>query len=461
MDDFTERENFVYQYEKIDDFTHSFYIDIDASQKGDKIRLYKTYKFQKDSYMFDVEIKLVNLENKEVKLWADNSEYRSFYIYWGEGFGPFQPEVKKQPAYDNWRLSYLGGDGKGNFVDKIGEKKEAKDTIETAENIKWIGLDNRYFFVSLIPDTGDKIFDAGVVIDPYQRQRANRQLFGLAYKNVILEANAERTISLSTYVGPKQRNTLNKYNTTASGATRDFNEINERAWDPIVWIAIGFDWLIFRINDIFKNFGLSIVIFSIIFKIIFFPLTMKSLSSGKRMQKVQPKVQEIKKKYKDPQQQQKAIMELYKKEKVNPLGGCLPLLIQLPFFFALWQVLPYIAELTTTKFLWIKDLSSPDTIFDLGFIEFNLLPLIMVGLMIVSMQLTPMTPNPQTGKSQGKLLKWIMPLILLFVFYRMPSGMVLYFAVSNLLQIGQQQFVNRWKSDKDDKNGAVPNLQKR
>jgi YidC/Oxa1 family membrane protein insertase len=168
-----------------------------------------------------------------------------------------------------------------------------------------------------------------------------------------------------------------------------------------------------------------------------------STRSMKKMQALQPLMNKLKEKYPDdPQKQQQEMMKLYKEHKVNPMGGCLPLLVQIPVFFALYTMLRATVELRGASFLWIKDLSMPDTIFDLGGIPVNPLPLVMTATTLWQQKLTP-TAN--VDPTQQKMMM-LMPVMFLFFFYSMSSGLVLYWTVQNLLSILQQ-----WLALRDQK----------
>jgi len=194
------------------------------------------------------------------------------------------------------------------------------------------------------------------------------------------------------------------------------------------------------------NFGIAIIILTLIVKLLFFPLTHKSYISMAKMQKIQPEVQKIQKKFKEkPEEMNKKVMELYSKNKVNPMGGCLPLLLQFPVLWALFRVFNNAIELKGQKFfLWINDLSAPDTLFKMPFSmpflghNFNVLPVLMFVSMIWMQK-----SNPSQGNVQGAnkfMMQVFMPLFMLVIFYSMPSGLVLYFLLSNVISILQQQY---------------------
>jgi YidC/Oxa1 family membrane protein insertase len=191
-------------------------------------------------------------------------------------------------------------------------------------------------------------------------------------------------------------------------------------------------------HGVFHSYGIAIILVSILTKVIFYPLTQKSFKSMQQMQALQPLLTKLKEQYKDnPKKMQQETMALYKKHKVNPLGGCLPLLFQMPIFFALFRMLSGAVELRGADFLWIKDLTMPDTLFVLGNFNINILPLIMGGCMFLQQKMTPTTdPN------QKKMVVF-MPLIFTVIFYNMPSGLVLYWLVNNVLTIGQQYLIKK------------------
>jgi YidC/Oxa1 family membrane protein insertase len=171
------------------------------------------------------------------------------------------------------------------------------------------------------------------------------------------------------------------------------------------------------------------------------PLTKKSTDSMKKMQELAPEVKKLQVKYKDkPDVLQKETMKLYKDNKVNPMGGCLPLLLQMPFFFALYSALINSIDLWNAPFmLWIKDLSMPDTVATISGFDINILPLLMTVSTIIQQKQTMV----DTGNQQQKIMMYMMPVILLFIFWTMPSGLVLYWFLQNLYQIVHQYVVNK------------------
>jgi len=205
------------------------------------------------------------------------------------------------------------------------------------------------------------------------------------------------------------------------------------------WFAAIAKPLLYTLKFFYKytnNYGIAIIIITVIIKLLFFPLTHKSYKSMKDMQKLQPKMTELKEKYKDDRDgMNKAMMELYKTHKVNPLGGCLPMLVQIPVFFALYKALMYSIELRHAPFmLWITDLSAKD--------PYYVTPIIMGATMFIQQKMTPSSMDPIQAKMMLAL-----PIVFTFMFLNFPSGLVIYWLVNNILTIGQQVYINRTLKD--------------
>ena len=230
------------------------------------------------------------------------------------------------------------------------------------------------------------------------------------------------------YAGPKLY-----YHLASIG--EDFNKIIDfgKMLAPISRTII---WGLNKLYSFFHNYGICIIILTIMIKIMLYPLTHSSMKSMKRMKDLQPHMDEIREQYKsDPQKMNREVMALYKKHKVNPLGGCLPMFLQLPIFFALFKTLNNAVELNGASFLWIKDLSAPDAV-PIGPYFVNILPLIMGVTQFISQKQTI------TDKRQAQMMMF-MPILFTFIFYNMPSGLVLYWLISNVLSIIQQSMINK------------------
>ena len=209
-------------------------------------------------------------------------------------------------------------------------------------------------------------------------------------------------------------------------------------------------WTLNLFHAVVHNYGVAIILLTILVRVLFWPLTHKSTESMQRMKEIQPELKALQEKYKEnPQKLQQETMKLYREKKVNPMGGCLPMFVQIPVFIALYTVLRNAIELRYAGFLWISDLSAPENLFA-GAVpivgSLNILPLVMAGSMIWQQKLTPQPAATPEQMQQQKMMTFMMPLMMLFFFYKMPSGLVLYWTTSNLLMILQTSLRNHKKA---------------
>ncbi len=242
--------------------------------------------------------------------------------------------------------------------------------------------------------------------------------------NPIVYFDAPKEVAFNGYIGPKDYKVLESIDTVLVNAI-------EYGW--FTWAAAPLFTLLMWLHGIFGNWGWAIVALTIIIRFILFPLTHKGMMGMQKIKEIAPKVKELQTKYKgDPQRMNAAVMELYKKHNANPLGGCLPLLLQIPVFFAIYRVLLNAVELQGAEWIfWINDLSRMD--------PYIILPLLMGASMYYQQK---MTPNTFTDPMQEKIFKFL-PIIFTFFFITFPSGLVLYWFVNNLFSIGQQVMVNK------------------
>lgn len=257
-----------------------------------------------------------------------------------------------------------------------------------------------------------------------------------ADNNPIVYFEAHKNIKFNGYVGPKEHKTLNAINPELTNAI-------EYGW--FTFAAKPLFKLLSWLHGIFGNWGWSIIALTLIIRAILYPLTYKGMVSMQKMKAIAPKVKEVQAKYKgDPQRTNAAVMELYKKHGANPLGGCLPMILQIPVFFAIYRVLLNAVELQGAPWaLWITDLSRMDT--------YYVLPILMGASMYYQQRLTP---NNFTDPLQEKVFKFL-PIIFTFFFVTFPSGLVLYWFVNNLFSIAQQFVVNQQFKNADDAKAAI------
>ena len=256
-----------------------------------------------------------------------------------------------------------------------------------------------------------------------------------------LPARGQASFNGDIYVGPKEYVRLANSDVFRKDQDRvmDFGNFIFRFCAAILLTLM--TW----IHSWAVNWGISIILTTLALKFAFLPLTVSQSRSSRRMQKIQPEMKGIREKYKDnPQKQQQATMELFKKHKVNPLGGCLPMLLTIPFFFAFFRMLQSAAEIRFASFLWIHDLSGPDTVLAInsqlfGSFNLNILPFVLCAVAFFQMRVTP---QPSVDNAQMKMMKF-MPLMFLFFYYTWPAALSLYSTVNGLFTIGQQLVVNQ------------------
>jgi YidC/Oxa1 family membrane protein insertase len=242
--------------------------------------------------------------------------------------------------------------------------------------------------------------------------------------------------SIKVFAGPKQAGLL-------AAAGPGLEELIDYGW--FAFLAKPLVWLMQASNRVTGNYGIDIILLTILIKILFFPLTQKSMASMRKMQELAPVLNKLKEKYKgDMQRLNQETMQLYKTYKINPLSGCLPMLAQIPVFIALYKGLLVTIELRHAPFfLWINDLSAPEYLWDIhiaGFtLPIRLLPLLMGASMFIQQKMTPsMSMDPMQQK-----MMLLMPVVFTFMFWGFPTGLVVYWLVNNVLSIGQQWMYNR------------------
>ena len=316
-----------------------------------------------------------------------------------------------------------------------------------SNNVSWVSAQNQFFALATMLESNQpasSVVVRMVDLPPPSEEEINessrtvRHPEGLeallTYPPMTLAADQERTLRFDVFAGPKEYHTVN--------SLRD--EFNNR-----IDLVLGFNsWyspiskallvtMIWMHHALYVPYGLIIILITVTIRLVFWPLTRASTRSMKRMQELQPKIKAIQEKYKDdPQKQQAKTWEFYKENKVNPLGGCLPMLLQIPVFFGFFGMLRTAIELRGAPFLWIGDLSQPDTIFLLPILNFpvNPMPLIMACTQFWQASLMPASPG--MDQSQQKMMRY-MPLLMVYFIYNYSSGLALYWTVGNLITILQ------------------------
>jgi len=306
------------------------------------------------------------------------------------------------------------------------------------EPFLWGGMTNRYFAILLAPDHPGQFVYARLPLEKKSNYIAS--LMALYMPDLANDGSA-RVNHFRYYAGPKEAKYMEKF-------APETKELIRYAWGPINSLAKGLLWILEILNKITDSYGWSIVILTLLVRTVFLPLTIRGNASMQKMAKVQPQIKELKEKYKDnPQIFNAKMLDLYKTEGINPLGGCLPILVQIPVFFALYAALEGALQLRQVPFLWSPDLAGPDTIFSFalpfrifGISHFHLNPLAltMTALMVVQQHIVPNSMEP----AQRKMMA-LMPVFMLLFLYELPSGLTLYWTVSNIFSILQMLWQQR------------------
>lgn len=323
---------------------------------------------------------------------------------------------------------------------KLWQPGSVKGTQERTGDIAWTALKSRYFAAAIRPQDPVK----AVIL----RQLPGNNVmtaFGMPKYEITPGGTAEN--SYMFYAGPLDEKTLAAVGYNLQDLV-DYGFFGGLSKALLAVLAFFHSWT--------KNWGIAIIFLTVLVNLILFPLTFKSFSSMQQMKKIQPHMQKLKELHKDnPQKLNKEMMGLYKKYNVNPLGGCLPMLLQMPIFIALYQGLLRFIELKGSHFLWIKDLSQPDAVplpFSLPYLgaSINILPLLMVGVMMLQQKISQgLTGGAMTEDqaSQQKMMMVMMPLLFGFLFYKMPSGLVLYWLTNTILMTAEQSLISRQLSE--------------
>ena len=346
-----------------------------------------------------------------------------------------KPEVLHHCEGDSPLKAYLVGGlsgGCSGSSSAVGLPEKIKTGV--ADEQKWVAVKNRFFVSALASsDAVMSGFDAEIARD---MNSANYRPKSVVVRAKFRDAVVSRTTTF--YVGPKKQSLLWDL------GMRDVMEFGMWRWlcYPLVWVLNLF-------NDWIPNYGVAIILLTILVRLVFWPLTHKSTVGMKKLQEIQPLMKEIQAKFKDnPQRMQQETWALYREHKVNPMSSCLPMLIQIPVFIALFNVLRSAVELRYAPFLWISDLSEPEALFSswFPFGGLNLLPILMAVSTGLQSAFTPSTGD----KNQQRMMMVFMPLMMLVMFYSFPSALSLYWFLSNLFSIVQMWLIRRQTAAKQE-----------
>lgn len=404
------------------------------------LTLSKIYTFHDNDYAFKLDI-LMEGEGIEV------GEMPLYTLHTSTQIGPkFDPKNK--------RYEYR------NFVSYVDDKKSMKalndnKTQHLSKAFSWVGVTGKYFAELVIPEDVSSIQDAVYSTKVEERDLTpNNQVF--ITRKAPDTATSTLKDSYYVYVGPRQEKELVKYNRKDTN-TWDLYDIKLtsalQTSGILSWLEIILKFVMEQVNKLVHNWGVSIIITTLILKFVLFPLTKKSSLATVRMQELQPQIQSIQDKYKDnPAKLNEAMAKFYKEAGYNPASGCLPILIQFPLLLAMYNLFNNYFEFRGSLFIpgWIVDLSQPDSVFVLSFSlpflgnNIRLLPVIYVISQLLFGKITN-NGGATTGQSgtQMKMMMYVMPIMFFFLFYNVSSGLLLYWTASNLFTLVQQLVINR------------------
>jgi YidC/Oxa1 family membrane protein insertase len=382
------------------------------AERGDGLRVERRYVLRDGSYVID----------------------HSVHVRAPSGGGVARPDVvvlgwrsgiaftERAESVDQGHMNGLAMVGEELHEWKPGSfKKNGPKSVDG--NVRWLGVRNKYFISVIIPEPGTAV-SVHADGDPTSSRNA-------VWVDLPISSATAFAARVQVYAGPS-----------------DFSRLQALGNDLEKAVRLGWSWIrpvsklmLAAINGAYRlvpNYGVVIILITIVIRLLMHPLNRTSMRSMKAMQAVQPEMEALRKKYaNDPQALNKRMMELYKARGVNPLGGCLPMVLQMPVLFALYSVLMFSVDLRLAPFVgWIDDLSAPDTIGKILGFELHVLPLVMTAVSILQTRATPKDPRQA-------MMTQMMPVIFLFLFYSMPSGLVLYWTVMTLMGWIQQALMNR------------------
>jgi len=384
------------------------------------LKVLKRLKFTSDQYTINMEVEVQNNSSKEITNqigleWIGQIELIKLAKEENKDYGLKYSFLRNQTV----EKKEFGGSATSGCMPGCGTPSTTIEPFETTVkgDIKWFSFGGEYFIALLIPPPSKEITLSVKGTEKYFLKA------DIITPLISIPPNEKVNAQYQIYLGPKDEDLLKRLGVGAE-------KLVDFGWFTI--IAKPLLWFLKLTNKITGNFGIDIIILSILIKIIFIPLTQISMKSMKEMQKVQPEMTRLKEQYKnDKARLQQEIMLLYKRRKINPMSGCLPMLIQIPVFIALYNALQYTIEMRHAPFFfWIRDLAAKDPIY--------ITPLIMGATMVIQQKMTPTAADP----TQAKMFM-LMPVMFTFLFLNFPSGLVIYWLINNVLTIAHQYYMNK------------------
>jgi len=369
-----------------------------------KIQVEKIFTFNHDNFSIDLDIKVTNLTNTPMT--------QIPHLSWYQYVDPKQEE----DSYSH--------EGPVTYVSKSIKRKKVSDIAADTSfgpDVSWGGFEKKYFMAAIIPQ------DPALTSINMSKDSNNMVSIDLKRTKSIIPPDQSGLFSYALFIGPKDYTLLKKQGISLEEA------IEFDSFIPgLKWLSIALLFFVKFLHQYLSNYGVAIIILTLLIKLIFWPLGNISYRSMKEMQKLQPKIEELKEKYKnDKNKIGQETMALYKSHKVNPMSGCLPILIQIPVFIGLYNTLLYAIELRHSPFFWwIQDLSAKD--------PYYITPIIMGATQFIQQKMTPTVGDPMQAK-----IMLLMPIVFTFIFLNFPAGLVIYWLLNNVLSIGQQYYINK------------------
>ena len=434
--------NDVFSVEKISEyeylFTKEFKVETNGTYKS--FILGKRYKFEPNDYMFKLDV-LIHNNSEDGSLDFDNVAYT---IRTSPQIGPhFNPKLNK---YENRQfVSYNGNKAKKIILSKNQVKEYNKDYI-------WDGIVGKYFANLVVPENHTSMaysyYSSKIEVDDYANAQA------LLVRKPITEVDSKDTYYF--YYGPRNEKELKIYNVSENNpwnlsGLRLTEALQSSGW--LGWLETILKWVMELLYKFIPNWGVSIILMTILLKLAMFPFTRKQSLSTLKMQEIQPKIQAVQEKYRDnPQKQQEMLAKVYQEAGYNPMSGCLPMIVQFFVLFAMYNLFNNYFEFRGASFIphWINDLSVGDSVYtfkrSIPFLgnHIRILPLIYLASQLFYGKITNNGgAAPTSGKFNMNLMMYGMPILFFFIFYNAPSGLLLYWTVSNIIQMVQQIVINK------------------
>lgn len=446
--------NELFEVEKINEYTYLFKKNIVVN--GQKVKLWKKYEFKPGEYVFKLDV-MIHPENGQ----GLNINDVAYTIRTSPQIGP---KYDSKDRYDYRQfVTYNGSKYKKPNVGTNQFKRNDKDSI-------WTGIASKYFIEMIIPSSSEIVSGTYYSSKVETNNVANAQAF--TERRAFSGTDVQDTYYM--YFGPREEKSLKRYNSAENngwgiGGKKLSIALQTSGW--LNWLETILKWFMKILYKVIPNWGLTIIVMTLILKIVLFPISKKQSMGTLKMQELQPKLQAIQAKYKDePQKMQMETSKIYKEAGYNPASGCLPMLFQFLVLFAMYNLFNNYFDFWGAMFIpgWIPDLSKPDSVYMLNFNipllgnAIRILPVIYVATQLLSGKITQYGQTAAPGQSQAtmKFMMYGMPLMFFFMFYNAPSGLLLYWLTSNVLQIGQQLLINKMMKAKREEMGLDNKTQK-